>query len=599
LRTFSVNYQRDKVQMFHVTVVRRRALIGLAILFSFTAVASLTGEIFYETWWFYTALGGIVSASLLEPFYTAARPALVNAIGAIAAFFTVDRDPLWGLWIIYLGASVAILVAALLAIFLAGDTALKRVSFRISSWGTAVALGVAALQLNAVNRLAAGDREYVWLVIASMLIAFAPKVVPLVMLWRRKPTVNAALMDAIAPGVVLLGGLGRIEGGRHVHVSGVGEGVVTGQLPGQTGWQTVVSLAKAGDVSSGGLQRTVGVELGERSEVVGVAGAGTTVSEVRFTSPEALEIGQVLAAKIEGSDRWLQVVHLELAEMTWSSSKAVGASVVAAQLGTEVAGWLRHSVRLLPPHAPIRLAAPSSIALPNTHFRVGELPGTSMPIGVAIDAAVRGHVAVLGMSGMGKTTTVAHIGEQLASSAQVVVLDVTGEYASRRSVAAFSAGSPFSNGFSVHDVRGAPAAATEVFVKGMMNSGHAEYLSASPNSRVVLLEEAHSLVPEWNFASRPEQDASALSARYVMQARKFGLSFVLVSQRTAVVSKSVLSQCESYIVFRVVDDTSLSYLESIIGPIARQVVPSLKRYEALCFGPAFNSDAPVVVRMDI
>ncbi|MCT9621430.1 MULTISPECIES: ATP-binding protein [unclassified Curtobacterium] len=579
--------------------VRRRALFGLVVLLAFTAVASLTGEAFYGAWWFYTALGGILSASLLEPFYTAARPALVNAIGAIAAFFTVDRSPLWGLWVSYLGLSLIVVVAALLAIFLADDTALKRVSYRVSSWGTAVALGVTALQLYAVNRIAAGDSRYVWLVIAATLVAFAPKVVPLAALWRKEPTVNGALIDAIAPGVVLLGGLGRIEAGRRVRVSDVGEGVVTGQLPGQTGWQTVVSLAQAGDVSGGGLQRSVGVEVGAHSNVVGVAGPGTTVSLVHFTSLEALELGQVLAADVDGADRWLQVVHLELNEMNWSNSKAVGASIVATQLGTEVAGWLRHSVRLLPPHAPLRLAAPSTSALPSTHFRVGELPGTSMPIGVATDPAVRGHVAVLGMSGMGKTTTVAHIGEQLSKMAQVVVLDVTGEYSSKRSIASYSTGAAFSNGFSVQDVRGAPAAATEVFVREMMNSGHAEYMAGSPNSRVVLLEEAHSLVPEWNFASRPEQDASALSARYVMQARKFGLSFVLVSQRTAVVSKSVLSQCESYIVFRVVDDTSLSYLESIVGPIARQVVPSLKRYEALCFGPAFNSDGPVVVRMDV
>lgn len=585
--------------MIQVKAVRYRALLGLLVLVAFTAVASLTGEVFYEAWWFYTALGAILSTSLLEPFYTAARPALVNAVGALAAFFTVDRNPLSGLWLTYLGFSLFIALAALLSIFLAGDTALKRVSYRVSSWGTAVLLGIAALELNAVTRIADGRLEYVWLVIAGVLVGFAPKIMPLVALWRRESRVSGALVDAIAPGVVLLSELGRLEAGRDVHVAGVGEGVVTGQLPGGTGWQTVISLAKAGDVSGAGLNRNVSVEVRGRSNVVGVAGPGTTVSEVRFTSAEALEIGQVLTAQIDGADRWLQVTHLELNEVNWSNSKAVSSSVVASQLGTEVAGWLRHSARLLPPHAPIRLAIPSVGILPHTHFRIGELPETAMPIGIAADAAVRGHLAVLGMSGMGKTTTVAQIGEQLASVAQVVVLDVTGEYASKRSLAPFSPGVPFSNGFSVQDVRGAPASVTEGFVKAMMTSGHDEYLIGAPNNRVVLLEEAHSLVPEWNFASRPEQDASAQSARYVMQARKFGLSFVLVSQRTAVVSKSVLSQCESYIVFRVVDDTSLSYLESIVGSIARRVVPSLKRYEALCFGPAFNSDGPVVVRMDV
>lgn len=83
-----------------------------------------------------------------------------------------------------------------------------------------------------------------------------------------------------------------------------------------------------------------------------------------------------------------------------------------------------------------------------------------------------------------------------------------------------------------------------------------------------------------------------------MQSRKYGLSYIFVSQRTAVISKSALSQCESYIALRTIDDTSLSYLEAIAGPVVRQVVPSLGRYEALCFGPAFNSENPVVVGLD-
>jgi hypothetical protein len=61
------------------------------------------------------------------------------------------------------------------------------------------------------------------------------------------------------------------------------------------------------------------------------------------------------------------------------------------------------------------------------------------------------------------------------------------------------------------------------------------------------------------------------------------------------VSKSALSQCESYAVFRTLDETSLSYLETLAGPVVREVVPALGRFEMLCIGPAFNTDGPVVV----
>jgi DNA helicase HerA-like ATPase len=84
----------------------------------------------------------------------------------------------------------------------------------------------------------------------------------------------------------------------------------------------------------------------------------------------------------------------------------------------------------------------------------------------------------------------------------------------------------------------------------------------------------------------------------MMQARKYDLSFVIVCQRTAAISKSALSQCESYVVFKTVDETALAYLEGMAGPTTRKVLPLLGRYEALCFGPAFNSENPIIVSLD-
>jgi DNA helicase HerA-like ATPase len=83
----------------------------------------------------------------------------------------------------------------------------------------------------------------------------------------------------------------------------------------------------------------------------------------------------------------------------------------------------------------------------------------------------------------------------------------------------------------------------------------------------------------------------------IMQARKFGLRFVLVSQRTAVVSKSALSQCENYIVLRTIDATSLDYLETLVGRDLREAISGLDRFDALGVGPAFNAETPVIVTL--
>ena len=154
-------------------------------------------------------------------------------------------------------------------------------------------------------------------------------------------------------------------------------------------------------------------------------------------------------------------------------------------------------------------------------------------------------------------------------------------------------------GLWVHEPAGEPTGKAKDYVKRVMTIASSEYSGgAEPFRRVVLLEEAHGFIPEFNIATFPQRDATAETTRFIMQARKFNLRFVIVSQRTAVVSKSALSQCENFVVLRSIDETSLTYLETIMGAAVRDLLPRLERFEAVCVGPAFNTDGPVVVRLD-
>ena len=83
----------------------------------------------------------------------------------------------------------------------------------------------------------------------------------------------------------------------------------------------------------------------------------------------------------------------------------------------------------------------------------------------------------------------------------------------------------------------------------------------------------------------------------VMQVRKYGLTLILVSQRTAVVAKTALSQCENVIAFKSVDQTGLDYLEAVLGSHARDMLPTLQQGEALVCGPAVSSDSPVAIKV--
>jgi len=84
----------------------------------------------------------------------------------------------------------------------------------------------------------------------------------------------------------------------------------------------------------------------------------------------------------------------------------------------------------------------------------------------------------------------------------------------------------------------------------------------------------------------------------MMQVRKYGVTIILISQRTAVVGKSSLSQCENVIAFKSVDQTGLDYLEAVLGEGARLLLPSLDHGQSLVFGPAISTDAPTALRID-
>ncbi|MDF1479382.1 DUF87 domain-containing protein [Leifsonia sp. H3M29-4] len=87
---------------------------------------------------------------------------------------------------------------------------------------------------------------------------------------------------------------------------------------------------------------------------------------------------------------------------------------------------------------------------------------------------------------------------------------------------------------------------------------------ATDGGRVLLvLEEAHSLVPEWNAAAQDgDRTATNGTAKVILQGRKYGMGCFVITQRTASVSKSILNQCNTIFAMRVFDDTGKQFLEN-------------------------------------
>lgn len=114
---------------------------------------------------------------------------------------------------------------------------------------------------------------------------------------------------------------------------------------------------------------------------------------------------------------------------------------------------------------------------------------------------------------------------------------------------------------------------------------------------VLVLEEAQNYIQQPRFAEE-ESIARVVFERIAREGRKYGLSLVVASQRPSELSKTVLSQCSSFIVHRLQNPEDLRYFKEIVpgiyGPMLEQI-PALAPQTALVLGECVP--APALVKI--
>ena len=114
---------------------------------------------------------------------------------------------------------------------------------------------------------------------------------------------------------------------------------------------------------------------------------------------------------------------------------------------------------------------------------------------------------------------------------------------------------------------------------------------------VLVLEEAQNYIRE-NRKSEEDSISKQVFERIAREGRKFGLSLVVASQRPSELSKTVLSQCNSFVVHRLQNPEDLRYFREIVPGIYSQFLdqlPALAPRCALVLGECVQ--APVLVEM--
>lgn len=115
---------------------------------------------------------------------------------------------------------------------------------------------------------------------------------------------------------------------------------------------------------------------------------------------------------------------------------------------------------------------------------------------------------------------------------------------------------------------------------------------------VLVLEEAQNYIGRPRFGE-DESISRVVFERIAREGRKYGLSLVVASQRPSELSKTVLSQCNSFIVHRLQNPEDLRYFREIVpgiyGPMLGQI-PALAPQTALVLGECVAAPALVRIR---
>jgi hypothetical protein len=114
---------------------------------------------------------------------------------------------------------------------------------------------------------------------------------------------------------------------------------------------------------------------------------------------------------------------------------------------------------------------------------------------------------------------------------------------------------------------------------------------------LLVCEEAHRYVP--NRGEAQYEAAQEAIRRIAKEGRKYGVGLVLVSQRPSEVEATVLSQCNSWLVLRITNDSDREHVRSILPDSMSgltKMLSGLRRREAIFVGQAAVLPSRIMIR---
>lgn len=355
---------------------------------------------------------------------------------------------------------------------------------------------------------------------------------------------------------------------------------------------------------------------------VGVVSAGSSIGRLVFeVDPRtSLHAGEVVSVKVGPADTYYQIVSATIDQAGLDEGNASqSVRVGAGQLGS----WEADKATF----APIDWVAPAGQLVvvssgagindtpPEGRSLVGHVPNSTFPVHVHVSDTITHNTALIGVTGSGKSYLAFHLIEAyLDAGIKVLILDLTRQHwqflqhrnpTALTGAAGVAAWLASNSNLAIHQFAAAPngfPAATADFAQNCFDWLRANtQLQAGvdvPARLCIVIEEAHSLIPEWNqVAQQSDTQQVNRAARVILQGRKFGLGTLLITQRTANVTKTVLNQCNTVFALRSFDQTGLDFLRNYMGEEYSQAISTLPDRTAILVGKASSSARPIILKV--
>ena len=394
------------------------------------------------------------------------------------------------------------------------------------------------------------------------------------------------------------------------------------------------------------------------ADLIGIVVEGSNISSIRFevASNNQLQEGLLVFVCQDKKIIYYQIIDAITEEETFSKNPRGKHIAIAGQLGEfhQEKGFIKYGwVPFM--NTPVFLSKENVKAVnkrkkDNDEMEIGVIPNTKIPIAINLKDMLEYHTAILGVTGTGKTELAFDIiKNEIEQGTKVVCIDFTGEYLPRLSdLKPSSLGLKESQSEELQDrifkvETGEFSASKEKLkLKELIDEFEPEikkqtknflekenvnlaifeleniantqatlrltelYLSsifnwAKKNRKqeniLLVLEEAHTIIPETNFFKNDRSGTNAVvgrMAQIALQGRKYGVGLLLISQRTALVSKTLLSQCNTVLSFTMYDETGLNYLSNVFSTDYIRIIPNLKFLQCIALGKAVKSERPII-----